>query len=140
LALSKRRRSGKQKIVAPPDLPTLRFRADRSPSPIFGLSGSPQGAPAGPLRFWCRKAAIGVAGNSNAKEKTMTDTNTNKETSNKAPSHVAYNVREVEGRKSFWTRIGSAWAHADGKGFNVQIECVPLDGRITLRVASEKKE
>ena len=28
----------------------------------------------------------------------------------------------------------------DGKGFNVQLECVPLDGRITLRVASEKKE
>ena len=45
-----------------------------------------------------------------------------------------------ENRKAFWTRIGSAWAHQDGKGFNVQLEVAPLDGRITLRVASEKKE
>ena len=59
---------------------------------------------------------------------------------NRLPSHVAYQVRDREGKKSFWTRIGSAWAHADGKGFNIQIEVVPLDGRITLRVASEKKE
>ena len=29
-------------------------------------------------------------------------------------------------------------AHNDGKGFNIQIETVPLDGRITLRVPSEK--
>jgi hypothetical protein len=58
----------------------------------------------------------------------------------KSPSHVVYQVRDRDGQKSFWTRIGAAWAHADGKGFNVQLEVVPLDGRITLRVASEKKE
>ncbi|HEY4309171.1 MAG TPA: hypothetical protein VGN12_06935 [Pirellulales bacterium] len=71
----------------------------------------------------------------------MSDTNTNQK-SGKAPSHIAYHVREVEGReKAFWTRIGSAWAHADGKGFNVQLEgLIPLDGRLTLRVASEKKD
>lgn len=58
----------------------------------------------------------------------------------KAPSHIAYQIRDRgEGKKSFWTRIGSAWAHADGKGFNVQLEVVPLDGRITLRIATEKK-
>ncbi len=72
----------------------------------------------------------------------MTDatTKTNDPAGSKTPSHVAYQVRDREGRKAFWTRIGSAWAHADGKGFNVQLEVVPLDGRITLRVASEKKE
>jgi hypothetical protein len=37
-----------------------------------------------------------------------------------------------------WIRIGSAWAHTDGNGFNIQLETVPLDGRIPLRVASEK--
>lgn len=58
----------------------------------------------------------------------------------KSPTHVAYQVRDREGKKSFWTRIGSAWAHADGGGFNIQLECIPLDGRITLRVASEKKD
>jgi len=58
----------------------------------------------------------------------------------RAPTHVAYQVRDREGGKSFWTRIGSAWPHGDGQGFNIQLECVPLDGRITLRVASDRKE
>lgn len=57
----------------------------------------------------------------------------------KAPSHIAYQVRDGKGKKGFWTRIGSAWAHNDGKGFNLQLECVPLDGRITLRIANEEK-
>ncbi|RUL89445.1 hypothetical protein [Tautonia sociabilis] len=64
----------------------------------------------------------------------------NYDTAPKSPSHVAYQVRDREGQKSFWTRIGSVWPHSDGKGFNVQLEAVPLDGRITLRVASEKKD
>jgi hypothetical protein len=82
-----------------------------------------------------------VAGNSSeTKEKVMSDTKTNESAGNKAPSHVAYQVRDREGRKAFWTRIGSAWAHQDGNGFNIQLECVPLDGRIVLRIASEKKE
>jgi hypothetical protein len=70
----------------------------------------------------------------------MTTTNTTETTASKSPSHVAYQVRDREGRKGFWTRIGAAWAHADGKGFSIQIDAVPLDGRITLRVASEAKE
>jgi hypothetical protein len=65
-------------------------------------------------------------------------TDTKKQPASKAPSHVAYHVRNREGGEGFWTRIGSAWPHADGNGFKIQIETVPLDGRITLRVASEK--
>lgn len=61
------------------------------------------------------------------------------DSTSKSPSHTAYQVRDREGGKGFWTRIGSAWAHADGSGFNITLECVPLDGRITLRVATEKK-
>lgn len=68
-------------------------------------------------------------------------TNSNSEArTSKAPSHVAYQVRDREGKKGFWTRIGSAWQHADGAGFSIQLDVVPLDGRITLRVVSEKKE
>lgn len=67
----------------------------------------------------------------------MSDTNTN--STSKAPSHAVYQVRDREGKKSVWTRIGSAWAHSDGKGFSVQLECVPLDGRITLRDVKEQK-
>lgn len=69
------------------------------------------------------------------------NTNTAAKPASKAPSHIAYHVRDRgEGQKSFWTRIGAAWAHADGKGFNIQVETMPLDGSISLRVASEKKE
>lgn len=67
----------------------------------------------------------------------MTDTNN----TSKAPTHTAYHVRDRgEGKQSFWTRIGSAWPHKDGNGFNLQIDVVPLDGRITLRVVSDKKD
>lgn len=58
--------------------------------------------------------------------------------STKTPSHVVYHVRDREGGKGLWTRIGSAWAHGDGKGFNVQLDVAPLDGRITLRIASDE--
>ena len=61
-------------------------------------------------------------------------------TASKAPTHIAYQVREREGQDSIWTRIGAAWQHKDGKGFNIVIEAVPLDGRITLRVRTDKKE
>jgi len=65
---------------------------------------------------------------------------TNNNSTSKKPSHSAYQVRDGANGKSFWTRIGSAWAHADNNGFNIQLDCVPLDGRITLRVVTEKKD
>ena len=66
---------------------------------------------------------------------------TTKNNDTKGPSHVAYHVRERDGKKGFWTRLGSAWPHADGKGFNVQLDgLVPLDGRIVIRIAGEKKD
>jgi hypothetical protein len=58
----------------------------------------------------------------------------------KMPSHVAYQVRDRDGKKAIFTRVGAAWPNSDGKGFNIQLETVPLDGRITLRVATEKKD
>jgi hypothetical protein len=61
----------------------------------------------------------------------MTDTTNNQPAASKAPTHVAYHIRDRENGDSIWTRIGAAWPHADGKGFNLQIETVPLDGRIT---------
>ncbi len=65
----------------------------------------------------------------------MTDSKS--QPTSKIPTHVAYHVRDRNGGDSIWTRIGSAWAHADGKGFNIQIETIPLDGRISLRIPSE---
>ena len=69
----------------------------------------------------------------------MTDTTNNPAASGKAPPYIAYQVRNGK-YKAFFTRIGAAWPNKDGKGFNIQLEAVPLDGRVTLRLASEKKD
>ena len=66
--------------------------------------------------------------------------NTKTDTTSKTPSHIAYQVRDREGGKGFWTRIGAVWPHSDGKGFNVQLDNIPLDGRIVLRVVAEKND
>ena len=70
----------------------------------------------------------------------MSESFNNTPSKSKAPSHVAYHVRDRKAGDPIWTRIGGAWQHADGKGFNLQIETVPLDGRISLRVPSERTE
>ena len=48
----------------------------------------------------------------------------------------AYTVREfdtADGKKArAWTRIGVAFPHKDGTGFNIEVHSFPLDGRIVL--------
>ena len=64
-----------------------------------------------------------------------------KPASGKGPTMIAYHVREgKEHGKGFWTRCGAAWQHKDGKGFNIQLDVLPLDGSIQLRVASDEKK
>ena len=48
------------------------------------------------------------------------------------PTHAVY-VVEGEGESAYWTKIGSAWAHEDGNGFNVSLVALPLTGRIVIR-------
>lgn len=59
----------------------------------------------------------------------------------KAPAYVAYHVADKGEDKSFWTRIGAAWDHEDGKGLTLQLDLVPVNGgRIVLRTPSETGE
>lgn len=54
----------------------------------------------------------------------------------KGPDYIAFHVREGERGKSYWTRLGAAWAHRNGGGFNIQLDVMPVtgfDGRIVLR-------
>ena len=62
------------------------------------------------------------------------------QTSGRRPSHVAYSVKDREGKKSDWRPIGVAWPHADGKGTNIVLDLMPFDGRITLRTTEEKTQ
>lgn len=57
----------------------------------------------------------------------------------KKPSHYVYTVREGgDNRQDFWTKIGAAFAHNDGKGFSLLLEALPVDGRLTIRAAEPK--
>ena len=60
------------------------------------------------------------------------------------PSHRAYVVEDREAdagneQGGFWTRIGSAWPHQDGKGLNiVLVPGVAVSGRVVLREHSDE--
>jgi hypothetical protein len=55
------------------------------------------------------------------------------ENTNNLPSHSVYQVIGSEGKKPYWMKIGAAWANGDGRGFSVQLEALPLTGRIVMR-------
>ena len=49
------------------------------------------------------------------------------------PTLYAYSVKERgKGKKAIWTRIGAAWSHAKGQGFNIELEALPVEGKIVL--------
>jgi hypothetical protein len=62
--------------------------------------------------------------------------------SRERPSHRCFVVEDRGGGKdAIWTRIGSAWPHKDGKGFNVQLAALPASGgRIVLREVTEEED
>lgn len=62
----------------------------------------------------------------------------NEQKQNRGPSHIAYHVREGEENKSYFNRIGSVWPHKDGEGFNIQLDALPVDGRITIRSVQDR--
>jgi hypothetical protein len=69
----------------------------------------------------------------------MTDTNPeNGNKTKRKPSHIAYSIRDREGKDSKWTEIGVAFPHKDGKGLDILFDVVPLNGRIALRVQEQK--
>ena len=55
------------------------------------------------------------------------------------PSHRLYRVMG-DGRSAIWTPIGAAWPNKDGLGFNLNCDAVPLQGRIVMRVITERDE
>ena len=65
------------------------------------------------------------------------------DTTTKRPTHTAYSVREYtkNGQKeSDWTRIGVAWAHRDGDGFDIILEALPVSGRVAVRKNKPKQQ
>lgn len=63
---------------------------------------------------------------------------------NKQPSHLAYVVTEAKpgpNQKSHWHRVGAAWPHKDGIGFDIVItEGLSVYGRIVCTERKDKPE
>ncbi len=57
----------------------------------------------------------------------------------KGPAMIAWHIRKA-GEKSYWDRVGAVFAHKDGQGFDLVLDALPVDGRVTLRTPSEKPE
>jgi hypothetical protein len=49
------------------------------------------------------------------------------------PTLIAYTVKNRgKGKSAIWTKIGAAWPHEGGKGFSIELEAFPVDGRLVL--------
>jgi hypothetical protein len=55
-----------------------------------------------------------------------------------APNFYAYTVKDRTGKKAVWTRIGAAWSHAQDGGFSIELQALPMDGRIVLMPPKEE--
>jgi len=67
----------------------------------------------------------------------MTDTN-----KGKTKALGVYNICEFkvgDETKSEWLKVGIAWPHKSGKGFNIDLYANPVDGRLTVYPMPEKK-
>ena len=54
-----------------------------------------------------------------------------------SPAFRLYRV-DGKGPEARWTRIGAAWLHQDGKGFNLRCNAIPLQGRLVARAYTPK--
>lgn len=76
----------------------------------------------------------------------MTKKQNLKDDYNKTPGHnqpymLGYAVRNSkDGKSSYWSKIAAAWAHKDGEGFEVQMDALPIDGRLVLRTVSDDRQ
>ncbi|MEW7987666.1 MAG: hypothetical protein AB2799_17910 [Candidatus Thiodiazotropha sp.] len=60
-------------------------------------------------------------------------------TYSKKPDFVAYTVQQSRDGKGYWNRIGAAWEHRDGKGLEIDLASLPVNGRLTLREMREER-
>jgi hypothetical protein len=61
-----------------------------------------------------------------------------------APYFNVFTVREFDnstGQKAkSWTKVGVAFPHREGSGFNLELSALPLDGRLIALVPNDDEE
>ena len=76
-----------------------------------------------PVRNGARKAEVACHGCGGCRE--------SRRTSGSGPR------KRGEGQEDFWQALGAAFPHQDGKGFNIVLQALPIDGKIVLREPQE---
>lgn len=67
--------------------------------------------------------------------------NPNASSAPSVPYMLGYTVRPgAHGGKSYWSKVAIAWAHKDGLGFNVQMDAIPVDGKLVLRAVTDEDQ
>ncbi|MFT6489993.1 MAG: hypothetical protein ACJAXQ_000771 [Parvibaculaceae bacterium] len=54
------------------------------------------------------------------------------------PSFTAFHVKDGADDKSYFNRVGTAFPHKDGEGHTIELDAMPVDGRIVLRTPKER--
>lgn len=65
--------------------------------------------------------------------------NSNQNNSGNKPDFIAYNVTQSNDGKGHWNKVGAAWQHQDGQGYDLALDSIPVDGRVTLRELREER-
>ncbi len=54
---------------------------------------------------------------------------------------TAYAVEDApRGKKAYWTRIGRMFPHQDGKGYDIALNALPVNGRVVIRQDEPRDE
>ena len=62
-------------------------------------------------------------------------------TANGKPTFSVYTVEDRGSNQDpFWLKVGAAFPHKDGKGFNIVLQALPTDGRLVLREYKEPEK
>ena len=67
------------------------------------------------------------------------NTKTQTQPATNAPSFIAWSIIS-KGEKAFWQKIGACWSHKDANGLTLQLDVMPLDGRIVLRKPQQPEQ
>ncbi len=53
---------------------------------------------------------------------------------NSTPPYYRVYAVTKEGKRNYWRELGAVWPHADGEGFSVKLDHLPLnDAEIVIR-------
>lgn len=53
---------------------------------------------------------------------------------------VVENYTRDDEEKASWTRVGVAFENKDGKGFNLQLIALPMNGKLVMRVHEPRQD